>query len=52
MRMAMPASWSSRNCFGVASSSVVLRSARIFQVSVARMMATKLPSVAKMKRLE
>src|SRR5512133_2240778 len=47
MRMQMPATWRSRNCFGVASSSVVLRSASVFHVSAARMMATKLPSVAK-----
>ena len=30
----------------------VLRSASVFQLNKARMMATKLPSVAKMKRLE
>ena len=30
--MPMPASWRSRNCFGVASSSVVLRSASVFHV--------------------
>ena len=47
----MPASRRSRNCFGVASSSGVLRSASVFQLNRARMMATKLPSVAKMKRL-
>jgi hypothetical protein len=50
--MAMPASWRSRNCFRIASSSVVLRSASVFHINMARMMATKLPSVAKMKRLE
>ena len=32
MRMPMPASWRSRNCFGVASSSDVLRSVSVFQL--------------------
>ena len=33
MRMPMPASWRSRNCFGVASSSGVLRSVSVFQLN-------------------
>ena len=51
MTMPMPASRRSRNCFGVASSSGVLRSASVFHEIRARTMATKLPTVAKMKRL-
>ena len=39
MTMPMPASRRSRNCFGVASSSGVLRSVSVFQLNKARMMA-------------
>ena len=52
MRIPIPASWRTRNCFRVASSSGVLRSVNVFQLNRASMIATKLPSVAKMKRFE
>ena len=48
----LPTSRRTRNAFGVASFNGVLRSVNVFQLKKARTMATKLPTVAKMKRPE